>query len=117
MKMNLQTKAWLYVLSGGLLEVGWAVGLKYSTHWYQAGVTLLLIVLSFLFMSRAVKVLPIGTVYAVFTGLGAFFMVMVGIFFLDEPASWKRLFFSFLLISGIIGLKMSTSTERDEVTA
>ncbi|MDO6654973.1 multidrug efflux SMR transporter [Anaerobacillus sp. 1_MG-2023] len=102
--------AWIYLVIGGLMEVLWAIGLKYSDGFTKPLISLLTIVgiaTSFYFFARALKYLPVGTAYAIFTGLGAAGTAVVGMMFLNESISFIKLFFILLLISSIIGLKLN----------
>jgi len=101
---------WIYLLIAGLLEIVWAAGMKASLGFTRLGpslVTLAAMVLSFSFLAQAVKVLPLGTAYTVWTGIGAVGTVIVGILFLQEPRDWLRLGCVFLILAGIVGLKLT----------
>ncbi|MFK3960249.1 DMT family transporter [Guptibacillus hwajinpoensis] len=102
--------AWIYLVIGGLMEVLWAIGLKYSDGFTKPLISLLTIIgiaTSFYFFARALKYLPVGTAYAIFTGLGAAGTAVIGMMFLNESISFIKLFFILLLISSIIGLKLN----------
>ncbi|WP_226659349.1 DMT family transporter [Pseudalkalibacillus hwajinpoensis] len=102
--------AWVYLVIGGLMEVLWAIGLKYSEGFTNPVISLLTIVgiaTSFYFFSKALKYLPVGTAYAIFTGLGAAGTAVIGMMFLNESISFIKIFFILLLISSIIGLKLN----------
>ena len=100
--------AWVLLLLAGLLEVGWAIGLKYTQGftklWPSVG-TISAMIVSFLLLSRALRVIPVGTGYAVWTGIGAVGTVIVGMAFLGEPRDTGRILCLVLILSGIIGLK------------
>lgn len=100
---------WIYLLIAGLLEIVWAVGLK-STQGFTRPVpsafVISILIVSFIFLSQAVKGLPIGTAYAVWTGIGAAGTAIVGIIFLHEPFSLLRAFCIFLIVAGVTGLKL-----------
>lgn len=102
--------AWLYLLVAGLLEVGWAIGLKYTDGftrlWPTVG-TVISMILSVGFLGLALKTLPVGTGYAVWTGIGTVGTVILGIALLGEPATVMRLACVGLIVAGIIGLKLS----------
>jgi quaternary ammonium compound-resistance protein SugE len=104
---------WLLLLLAGLLEICWAVGLKY-THGFTrpapTALTLTAMVLSIGLLGLAVRTLPIGTAYAVWTGIGAAGTVIAGIVLLNEPASTVRLVCVLLIVAGIVGLKLVTPT-------
>ncbi len=103
--------AWLILMLAGLFEIGWAIGLKYTEGftrlWPTVG-TLLAMVISMGLLGIAVKTLPVGTAYAVWTGVGAVGTVILGIVLLGEPANAGRLISVGLIIAGIIGLKLVT---------
>lgn len=105
------TGAWFSLLMAGLLEVAWALGLKYSDGftrlWPSIG-TLAAIAASFAFLSLALKAVPFGTAYAIWTGLGAAGTLMAGIVLFNEPADVARLGCVILIVSGIVGLKLAT---------
>lgn len=104
--------AWIILVIAGLLEVGWAVGLKYTdgfTRLIPSVVTVLAMVVSLALLGIAVRTLPLGTAYAVWTGIGTVGTVIVGILLLGEPASLIRLFCVFLIVAGIVGLKLVTA--------
>jgi quaternary ammonium compound-resistance protein SugE len=103
--------AWLMLFIAGLLEVCWAIGLKYTegfTKPWPTALTLLAMVVSMGLLGLAVRTLPIGTAYAVWTGIGAAGTVIVGILLLGEPASLPRLGCVLLIGAGIVGLKLLT---------
>src|SRR5690242_8877747 len=100
--------AWFYLLVAGLFEVSFTTSLKLSENFSKKGWALLFFVsisLSFYFLNRAIQVIPIGTAYAVWTGIGAVGTVLVGIIFFSEPSDFWRMLFIFLLIGSILGLK------------
>ena len=100
--------AWGYLLIAAVFEIGWAVGLKYSqgfTKLWPSVFTLLSMVASMSLLAVAVRTIPIGTGYAVWTGIGAAGTALLGMWLFAEPATMARLFFLGLIVSGIIGLK------------
>lgn len=102
--------AWIYLLIAGLLEIAWAIGLKIShgfTRPLSASVTVLLMLASFWFLSKAVQMIPIGTAYAVWTGIGAAGTAIAGMILFQEPTTWIRLVCIVLIVAGIVGLKIS----------
>jgi quaternary ammonium compound-resistance protein SugE len=105
--------AWLILIAAGLLEIVWAVGLKY-THGFSRPmptvVTIIAMIASMGLLGLAVRSLPIGTAYAVWTGIGTVGTVLFGIFVLSESASPLRLVCVSLIVIGIIGLKALTTT-------
>jgi quaternary ammonium compound-resistance protein SugE len=95
----------------GLFEIGWAIGLKYTdgfTRLWPTTWTVLAMVASVVLLALAVRTLPIGTAYAVWTGIGAAGTVILGIVLFAEPATLARLFFVGLIVAGIAGLKLVT---------
>ena len=104
---------WILLIIAGLLEVGWAIGLKYSegfTRLWPSVFTLITMALSFFLLATAMRTLPVGTAYAVWTGIGAVGTVILGIFCFGESASLSRLACVALIIAGIAGLKLVTKT-------
>jgi quaternary ammonium compound-resistance protein SugE len=102
--------AWLYLFAAGLLEVGWAVGLKHSagfTRLVPSLLTAISIVASLGLLGLALRSLPMGTAYAVWTGIGTVGTVLVGIAFQGEPAGFLRLACIALIVVGIAGLKLT----------
>lgn len=105
-----KTAAWLVLALAGLFEVGWAVGLKYTegfTRPLATGLTLIAVAISMGLLGWAARSLPIGTAYAVWTGIGATGTVLCGILLLGDSASPTRLACLGLIIAGIIGLKFT----------
>ena len=106
------SSAWIALIIAGLLEVCWAIGLKY-THGFTKIVpsvfTAVALIASMYLLARAAQTLPIGTAYAVWVGIGALGAAVVGILLLNESASPLRLFFLALLLVSIVGLKMTAS--------
>ncbi len=105
--------AWMYILIASIFEISWAVGLKYSNGFTETKAsifTVVTMILSYIFLSMGVKNLPIGTAYAVWTGIGAVGTAIYGMIFFNEPKELIRIFFIFLIVIGIIGLKISYRT-------
>lgn len=103
--------SWLCLLLAGLLEVVWATALKLSDGFLRlvpSAVMVVAMIASFVLLSRAVRVLPIGTAYTVWTGIGALGALVVGILWFREPATAQRLFFAALLLVGLVGLKAAS---------
>jgi quaternary ammonium compound-resistance protein SugE len=99
---------WLILIIAGLFEVGFTTCLSLSknfTDWRWAAAFFLCITLSFLLLNKAIQTIPIGTAYAVWTGIGAVGTAIVGVMFFKEPAQFWRLFFIATLIFSIVGLK------------
>ncbi|WP_300298312.1 quaternary ammonium compound efflux SMR transporter SugE [Ferrovibrio sp.] len=100
--------AWIILFIAGLTEVGWAVGLKYTdgfTRFWPSLVTLASMVLSILLLGLALKSLPLGTAYAIWTGIGT---ALLGIVLFGESAAALRLACIGLIVAGIVGLKLAT---------
>ena len=101
--------AWLILVLAGIFEVGFTTCLKLSnnfSNWKWAVGFFVCITLSFLLLNKAVQTIPLGTGYAVWTGIGAVGTTIIGIYLFDEPSDFWRVFFIFLLIASIIGLKL-----------
>jgi quaternary ammonium compound-resistance protein SugE len=103
--------SWIYLFIAGLTEIAWAIGLKQSEGWtrlWPSVITGILMILSFAFLSLALKTLPIGTAYAVWTGIGAAGTALAGIFFFGESRDLLRVLCIALIVGGVIGLKALT---------
>ena len=118
---------WLYLILAGLLEMGWAIGLKYTDGFTRPIPSILTgaaIVLSMFLLSVAARSLPIGTAYAIWVGIGTVGAVVLGMILFDEPRTAGRIFFLVLLIVALVGLKVTSpdagppaaapATEREE---
>lgn len=106
------TLAWVVLIIAGLFEVCWAIGLKYSdgfTKLIPSVFTLVTLGISMYLLAKASEVLPIGTAYGVWVGVGALGAATLGIFLFNESASPLRLFFLALLLISIIGLRVTSS--------
>lgn len=102
--------SWIWIIIASLFEISWAVGLKYSQGFTQLKATIFTVItmiLSYVFLSLGVKNLPIGTAYAVWTGIGVVGTALYGIINFDEPKDLLRIFFIFLIVVGIIGLRLT----------
>ncbi len=102
--------AWVYLIIAGLLEVCWAIGLKYTEGFTKLTPSVFTIVtfsLSMFLLAKATHTLPIGTAYAIWVGIGVLGAVVLGVYFFNEPISLMRGFFVILLIISIIGLKIT----------
>ena len=100
---------WFYLLLAGLFEIGFTTCLKFSTSFTQLLPSLLFILfagLSFWLLTRAMQSIPLGTAYAIWTGIGAFGTALVGIFYFGEAATAARVLFLLILIGSIVGLKL-----------
>ena len=104
--------AWLYLLVAGLMEIAWAVGLKYTegfTRLWPSVWTAVALVLSMILLAAAVRALPLGTAYAIWTGIGAVGTAALGIFLFGESASPARLVCIGLIVAGLVGLKLTSN--------
>jgi quaternary ammonium compound-resistance protein SugE len=101
--------AWVYLIVAGLFEVGWAIGLKYTegfTRLWPSVLTGLSMIISLGLLGLALKTLPVGTGYAVWTGVGTVGTAILGIALFGEPATAARLAAIGLIVAGIVGLKV-----------
>lgn len=101
--------AWVFLVIAGIFEIGFTTCLKLSdnfSNWKWSTAFFVCISLSFFLLNKAIQTIPIGTAYAIWTGIGAVGTVAVGIFLYKEPTDTWRLLFIFLLIGSIIGLKI-----------
>jgi quaternary ammonium compound-resistance protein SugE len=105
--------AWTYLLIAGLLEIGWAVGLKYTHGFTRLGPsvwTVVTMIGSFWMLAQAARTLPLGTAYAVWTGIGVLGTAVLGMILFHEPRTALRLGCIALILAGIAGLKLTTSS-------
>ena len=103
--------AWIYLTVAGLFEIGWAIGLKYTdgfTRLLPSLWTVASMILSIVLLGLALRTLPVGTAYAVWTGIGAVGTAALGIYLFGEPATVARLLCIGLILAGIVGLKLVT---------
>lgn len=101
--------AWLLLILAGLSEIVWAYGLKMAhgfTHVQWSAITITFMIISFFLFGKAMKDIPIGTAYAVFTGIGAAGTAITGIFLLGEDINFAKIISLVLIIGGIVGLKL-----------
>lgn len=104
-----QTSAWVVLFFAGLCEVGWAVGLKYTdgfTRLWPSAATLVAMVASVVLLGWSLKTLPLGTAYAVWTGIGVIGTALLGLLLFNESREAARLACIALIVAGIIGLKI-----------
>lgn len=99
---------WGTLLVAGVFEVAWAFGLKYSGFWPRV-LTILAMVVSFTLLAQAMKSLPLGTAYAVWTGIGTIGTMAIGVALLDEPATLLRFGCVTLILVGMVGLKLTAT--------
>lgn len=100
---------WIYLLVAGLFEISWAIGLKFSfgfTKLFPSVLTVICMVLSFYFLALSLKNLPLGTAYAVWTGIGTIGTVIFGIMLFKEPFDILRIICILFIVFGITGLKL-----------
>jgi len=104
--------AWVYLIVAGLFECGWAIGIKYTdgfTKVWPSVLTVSAMAISIWLLSMAMKTIPIGTAYAIWTGIGAVGVTILGMFLFNESKEVLRIFCLLLIVSGIIGLKLVSS--------
>ncbi len=105
--------SWVILFFAGLSEICWAVGMKYSdgfTRPWPSIFTVGFMLISIFLLGQALKTLPVGTAYAVWTGIGAIGTAVCGMILFGEPRDAARLFCIFLIVAGIVGLKLVTKT-------
>ncbi|WGL61499.1 multidrug efflux SMR transporter [Pigmentibacter sp. JX0631] len=105
--------AWVYLFIAGVFEIVWALSLKNIDGLNKVSPILITIVgmaISFFFLSLSLKSLPVGTAYAIWTGIGAVGVALFGILFYSEPINFSRVFCLLLIVIGILGLKLSSPT-------
>jgi quaternary ammonium compound-resistance protein SugE len=105
--------AWTYLVVAGLFECGWAIGLKYTegfTKLIPSLLTVSAMAISFWLLSLAMKTIPLGTAYAVWTGIGAVGVAIMGMVLFGESRDVLRIICLFLIVSGIVGLKLVSSS-------
>lgn len=111
---------WGTLIIAGLFEIGWAIGLKYTDGWsrfWPSAITVVFMILSFVFLSKALREIPVGTAYAVWTGIGAVGTAILGIILFSEPLGLLRVVSMLLVIAGIIGLKLASPDEPNNAPA
>jgi len=104
-------KAWIFLLLAGGFEIVWAVGMKYSHGWtkmWPSIITLIAMVCSVIFLSLAIKYIPLGTAYAIWTGLGAAGTALAGIWLFGESANAPRMISLAIIVIGIVALKLTS---------
>ncbi|HYF48073.1 MAG TPA: quaternary ammonium compound efflux SMR transporter SugE [Planctomycetota bacterium] len=103
---------WIELTVAGLFEIAWALGLKYTYGWTRLLPSVLTVIgmaASFYFLSRALKVIPIGTAYAIWTGIGAVGTAILGIIIFKEPLNAARVVCVAMIVAGIVGLKLTST--------
>ncbi|MGE7588579.1 DMT family transporter [Peribacillus sp. NPDC101480] len=107
--------AWIYIIMAGLLEIVWVIGLKHSygfTKIIPSIFTVVIIIFSFFLLSKALHSIPLGTGYAIFTGLGTVGTVVIGMLFWGETINPLKVFFMVLILLGIIGIKVNPAEPK-----
>ena len=102
---------WFYILIASVFEISWAVGLKYSDGFSQLKAsifTVITMILSYVFLALGVKQIPVGTAYAVWTGIGAVGVAIYGMMFFNEAKDILRVLFILLIVAGVIGLRLTS---------
>ncbi|MFC4306763.1 DMT family transporter [Cohnella boryungensis] len=107
-------KTWLSVVIAAGFEVGWVIGLKHAQGIWEWGATIIAIIVSFTLMILASRSLPVGTVYAVFVGLGTAGTVLAEIILFGNPAQMGKMVLIGILLLGVIGLKMLSKEKKKE---
>lgn len=100
---------WIHLLLAGLFEIGFAMGLKYShgfTRLWPSLATAVAAAISLWLLTQALRTIPVGTGYAIWTGIGALGVAVLGIFLFGDSASWPRLACIGLIVAGVVGLKL-----------
>ena len=105
---------WMRVIIAAILEIFWVIGLAHADSFWTWTGTIVALILSNYLMITAAQVLPAGTVYAVFVGLGTVGTVISEILFFGEPFRWEKILLIFLLLIGVIGLKLVTDHQVEE---
>ncbi len=103
--------AWIFLTIAGVFEIAWAIGIKYTqgfTRLWPSVLTIAAMVVSFYFLARSLKTIPVGTGYAVWTGIGAAGTAIFGIILFGESRNLPRILCVALIIAGVVGLKMTS---------
>jgi quaternary ammonium compound-resistance protein SugE len=107
--------AWTYLIIAGILEIGWAIGLKYTdgfTRLSPSVGTIAAMIVSFGLLSLALRTIPVGTGYAVWTGIGAAGTAVIGMCFLGESRDVLRVLCILLIVAGVLGLKLASGPQN-----
>jgi paired small multidrug resistance pump len=111
-KVILMNRSWLFVLIAAVIEVFWVSGLKYANNYLEWTLTIIAIVTSFCLLTYASRGIPVGTLYATFTGVGTAGTVLAEMLVFGEPFNIYKIILIATLLSGVIGLKLLTSTKN-----
>jgi len=106
--------AWAYLIAAGVFECGWAIGIKYTdgfTKLMPSILTVSAMIISFWLLSLAMKTIPVGTAYAIWTGIGAVGVAILGMILFDESRDILRILSLLFIVAGIVGLKFVSSTQ------
>jgi quaternary ammonium compound-resistance protein SugE len=101
--------AWICLIIAGIFEIGWAIGLKYTdgfSRLWPSVATIGAMIISFILLSTAMKTIPVGTAYAVWTGIGAAGTAVLGMWLFDEPRDFMRFACIALILAGVVGLRL-----------
>ncbi|MGZ7440156.1 DMT family transporter [Paenibacillus sp. TH7-28] len=109
-------KTWISVIVAAIFEVAWVIGMKHADNFWEWGGTLIAIYISFYLMIKAARSLPVGTVYAVFVGLGATGTVVAEILLFNADLSVAKIALIGLLLIGVIGLKVLSKDKKEEAS-
>jgi quaternary ammonium compound-resistance protein SugE len=104
--------AWVYLFVAGILEIAWAIGLKYTegfSRLWPSVITVYAMIASFGLLAQALKTIPVGTGYAVWTGIGAAGTAVIGMLFLGESREALRVFCIVFIVAGVLGLKLASA--------
>ena len=110
---NWDMMAWIILCIAGLFEIAWAVGLKFTDGFSRPMATLgtlMAVAMSMMLLGIALRDLPVGTAYAIWVGIGVVGTTVAGVYWFNEPISWFRCFSLMLIVIGIVGLKLSSTT-------
>jgi len=110
---SLMSMPWIFLIIAGLFEVVWAIGLKFTMGFTRLGpsvITVSAMIASFLFLAQALKTIPVGTGYAVWTGIGAVGVAIIGMIWLGESREVLRILCIVLIVAGLLGLKLVTTS-------
>lgn len=105
---------WIKIIIATFFEVGWVIGLTHASSWWESLFTMIAIFVSFYLLVDASKVLPVGTAYAVFVGLGTTWVTLFDFLFFGEPFNVMKIMLIVILLAGVISLKLVTTNKGGE---